>query len=111
MRKSIALTFAAFALSLSAASTAGASETLGTILFGHPSEPGITVIFLRPTTFDDERVPAVYRDPSPALRARAQAEIASNPVIRASLERRKIVARNVVAIQTAFGGEKIIYAK
>lgn len=111
MRKSILLTFAAIALTLSAAPPAGATETLGTILFGRPSEPGITVIFLRPSYHDDERVPTIYRHPSPETFARAQNEIASNPTLRASLERRKILPQNVIAVQTAASGGKILYVR
>lgn len=110
MRKTIPLTFAAAALALSAVPSA-ATETLGTILFGHPSEPGIAVIMMPASDHDDERASAIYRDPSPETRARAQAEIASNAVIRASLERRNIRPHNVLAIQTALDGSKIIYAR
>ncbi|OBZ93303.1 hypothetical protein ADU59_22930 [Pararhizobium polonicum] len=109
MRKFIAL--AAIALALSAAAPASATETLGTILFGRPSEPGIAVIILRPSHHDDDQVPVIYRHPSAATLARAQDEIATNPVIRASLERRNIRPYNVLAIQTALNGGKIIYVK
>ncbi|MBP1861005.1 hypothetical protein [Rhizobium herbae] len=111
MRKFIALTFAATALALSVPPSAGATETLGTILFGHPSEPGIAVIFLRSSYHDDDTVSSIYRHPSAAMLARAQAEIASNPVIKASLERRNIRPQNVLAIQTALDGGKVIYAR
>lgn len=111
MLKSITFALVAATLSLSAAAPASATETLSTILFGHPSERGIAVIFLRSNYHDDDLVPGIYRHPSPETRARAQSEIASNPVIRASLKRRNIQSHNVVAIQTALDGGKIIYAR
>ncbi|MCV9961247.1 hypothetical protein OIU34_04985 [Pararhizobium sp. BT-229] len=108
MRKSLALVAAA--LTLSAAPFASASGTLGTILFGHPSEPGITVIVLHPSDRDD-RAPSIFRHPSPDTLARAQGEIASNPGLRASLDRRNIRPHNVLAVQTALDGSKIVYAR
>lgn len=111
MRKLIPLTVAAAALALSAVPAAYATETIGTILFGHPMEPGIAVVMVRTGDRGGDRAPAIFRDPSAEMRARAQAEIASNPVIKASLERRNIRAHNVLAIQTALDGSKIIYAR
>lgn len=111
MRKLIPLTVAAAALVLSAVPSAYATETIGTILFGHPMEPGIAVVMVRTGDRGGDRAPAIFRDPSAEMRARAQAEIASNRVIRASLERRNIRPHNVLAIQTALDGSKIIYAR
>lgn len=111
MRKSIGPTFMAAVFALSAVPHASAAETLGTVLFGHPSEPGIAVIMMTVGARGGDRAPAIFRDPSAATRARAQAEIASNPVIKASLERRNIRPHNVLAIQTALDGSKIIYAR
>ncbi len=110
MRKSLALAFAAAALTLSTTPPASAAETLATILFGHPSESGIAVIILRPSDRDD-RAPSFYRHPSPYTLARAQDEIASNAVLRASLDRRNIRPHNVLAVQTALDGSKIVYAR
>jgi hypothetical protein len=111
MRKIITLTFAAAALALSAVPPASATETLGTILFGHPSEPGIAVVMVKTGDRGGDRAPIIFREPSAETRARAKAEIASNPVIKASLERRNIRPHNVLAIQTALDGSKIIYAR
>ncbi|WP_455270849.1 hypothetical protein [Rhizobium herbae] len=111
MRKIIPLTLIAALLALSPVASASATETLGTILFGHPSEPGIAVIMMKTGDRGGDRAPAIFRDPSAATRARAQAEIAANPVIKASLERRNIRPHNVLAIQTALDGSKIIYAR
>ncbi|MCV9999975.1 hypothetical protein OE766_17190 [Pararhizobium sp. YC-54] len=111
MRKIITLTVVATALALSAVPPASATETLGTILFGHPMDPGIAVIMMKTGDRGGDRAPAIFRDPSAETRARAQAEIAANAVIRASLERRNIRPHNVLAIQTALDGSKIIYAR
>ncbi|MEK1932712.1 MAG: hypothetical protein AAAC47_23655 [Pararhizobium sp.] len=111
MRKFVALVFAAGALALPVAPPAGAGS-LGTILFGRPLEPGLLVIVMRPSYHDDQdRIPLIYRYPSPETVARAQNEIASNPALREALERRNIQPQNVVAVQTAASGGKIIYAR
>ncbi len=111
MRKFVALVFAAGALALPAAPPATA-ETLGTILFGRPLEPGLLVIVMRPSYHDDQdRIPLIYRYPSAETVARAQDEIASSPALREALERRNIQPQNVVAVQTAANGGKIIYAR
>lgn len=110
MRKILTLTCTAAALALSAVAPVAASETLGTILFGHPMEPGFAIIKIPVSDHDDKRA-ANYSNPSAETRARAQAEIASNPGIRATLERRNIQPHNVLAIQTALDGGKIIYAR
>lgn len=111
MRKFVALVFAAGALALPVAPPAGA-ETLGNILFGRPLEPGLLVIVMRPTYHGDEdRIPSIYRYPSPETVARAQSEIASDPFLREALVRRNIQPQNVLAVQTAASGGKIIYAR
>lgn len=111
MRKFVALVFAVGALALPVAPPA-AAESLGTILFGRPLEPGLLVIVMRPSYHGDEdRIPSIYRYPSAETIARAQNEIASNPVLREALERRNIQPQNVVAVQTAASGGKIIYAR
>jgi hypothetical protein len=74
-------------------------------------EPGIAVVMTKSGDRGGDRAPAIFRDPSAETRARAQAEIASNPVIKASLERRNIRPHNVLAIHTALDGSKIIYAR
>jgi hypothetical protein len=113
MPKFVAVVFISTALAVSSALpiAPAAAASLSTILFGAPNEPFITVVFLKPHYHDDEPVPAIYRFPSPAMQARAQDEIASNPVIRASLQRRKILPENVMAVQTAANGGKIIYVR
>lgn len=111
MRKFVALVLAAGALALTAAAPAAAG-TLGTFLFGRPLEPGLLVIVMRPSYHDDQdRIPLIYRYPSAETVARAQDEIASNAALREALERRNIHPQNVVAVQTAANGGKIIYAR
>ncbi|URK87347.1 hypothetical protein LP421_28065 [Rhizobium sp. RCAM05350] len=70
MRKIIPLTFMAALLALSPVPPASATETLGTILFGHPSEPGIAVIMMKTGDRGGDRAPAIFRDPSAETRGR-----------------------------------------
>ena len=111
MRKTIVLLSTAVALLLPAALPAVANEPIGNILFGRPSDPGVSVIYLRNNRTDKDRIPMTYRYPSQQTLARAQDEIASNPAIRDSLEKRNIRLRNVLGVQTALNGNKIVYVK
>lgn len=111
MRKFVPLVFAAVVMALPVAPAAGA-QSLGTILFGRPLEPGLLVVVMRPSYHDDQdRIPLIYRYPSAETVARAQDEIASNAALRDALVRRNIHPQNVVAVQTAANGGKIIYAR
>jgi hypothetical protein len=111
MRKFVLTVFAFSALALPVAPPA-AADSLATILFGRPLEPGLLVIVMRPSYHGDEdRVPSIYRYPSAETIARAQNEIASSPVLREALERRNIQPHNVVAVQTAASGGKVVYAR
>lgn len=111
MRRSITLALAAMAVSLSVPLSASADETAGNIIFGRPLEPGINVVWLGTDSRNDQRAPANYRDPSPEVRANAQSEVMSDPVLRDFIERRNIQPHNVLAIQTAASGAKILFAR
>lgn len=75
--------------------------------------PGVTIVRIReyvgPDEFQD--VPRTYRFPSAQTLAKGQEEIRNVPNIRAALQRRGISPRNVVGVQTAFNGGKIVYVR
>lgn len=73
----------------------------------------VTVIIIRDYIGPDDfqQVPPTYRFPSAQTYARGQEEIRTNPNIRAALQKRRIPARNVNGVQTAFNGGKIVYVK
>lgn len=75
--------------------------------------PGVTVIFVKdyydPTDFN--QVPQRYRHPSPQTIARAQNEISSDSGLRAALQKRRVQLRNVVGVDTALNGGKIVYVR
>ncbi|WP_349435069.1 hypothetical protein [Pararhizobium sp. A13] len=75
--------------------------------------PGITIVMIRDYYGQDEfqQVSLIYRNPSPQTVAKAQEEIRSNPNIRALLQRRGISSRNVVGVQTALNGGKVVYVR
>lgn len=111
MRNTVAVAAVAILSALTAASPA-AADPLGTFLFGRPTQPGILAFVLGQGKNDDNtQIPTIYRYPSPEMRARAQNEIAADAAIRTYLESRNILPQNVIAIQTAASGGKIIYAR
>jgi hypothetical protein len=75
--------------------------------------PGITIVMIRDYYGPDEyqQVSPIYQYPSPQTLAKAQEEIRSSPNIRALLQRRGISFRNVVGVQTALNGGKVIYVR
>ncbi|CAN7418745.1 hypothetical protein [Pararhizobium sp. LjRoot238] len=75
--------------------------------------PGITIVMIRDyySPDDFQQVSPIYRHPSPQTLAKAQEEIRSNPNIRALLQRRGISFRNVVGVQTALNGGKVVYVR
>jgi hypothetical protein len=74
----------------------------------------ITVIIIKDEIDDDDQtqqVPRTYRYPSQQTIAKAQNEIRSDAYLRGFLQNKRVQLRNVVGIQTAFNGGKIVYVK
>ncbi len=80
---------------------------------GAQASVGITVIRITGYFSPDDilQVPDKYRHPSPQTIAQAQQEIRTNAAIRAVLQRKRIRAFNVVGVQTALNGGKIVYVR
>lgn len=116
MRQFTKYAFVTTLVSLAAVLPAKAEELVsdvmvGNILFGRPLEPGINVVWLGPDAQRDQRAAAIYREPSPEIRARAQAELTSDPALRDFIQRRDIQPQNVIAIQTAASGGKVLFVR
>jgi hypothetical protein len=60
---------------------------------------------------DTSSIPATYRNPSPESMTKAQAEIQNDPALMATLEAKNVQLENVIGIQTAANGGKIVYTK
>ena len=60
---------------------------------------------------DTSSIPATYRKPSPQTIANAQAEIQNDPALFAMLQAKNVIIENVIGIQTAANGGKIVYTK
>ncbi len=73
-------------------------------------DDGVTIIFLRNKKSRDG-VPRIYRNPSPQTIAAAQSEIRTNRRLRAVLVGKRVQLHNVVGIETALNGGKIVYIR
>ncbi|MEK1924760.1 hypothetical protein [Rhizobium giardinii] len=109
MKRAMILMFSA-ALALTGAVGPGLAQSLRS---GAQASVGITVVRISSYFTPDDilQVPYKYRNPSPQTLAQAQQEIRTNAAIRAVLQRKRINASNVVGVQTALNGGKIIYVR
>lgn len=60
---------------------------------------------------DTSSIPATYRNPSPQSITKAQDEIQNDPALMAALVAKNVQLENVIGIQTAANGGKIVYTK
>jgi hypothetical protein len=107
MRKLVMLAFAVLIAAMPLGSFAKARDA-------RSGPVSITVIFIKDQVDDDDetqQVPITYRYPSPQTIAKAQGEIASDAYLRRFLQKKRVQLRNVVGIQTAFSGGKIVYVR
>lgn len=107
MRKIV--TFA-FATALAAGSLSGVASAQNS----RSGQVSVTVIVIKqPMDSDDytQQVPRRYLYPSAQTIAQAQDEIRSDAYLRDYLLRKRVQLRNVVGVQTAFSGGKIVYVR
>lgn len=107
MRRLIMLTFAVLVAAMPLGGFASARDA-------RSGQVSITVIIIKnEVDSDDEtqQVPRTYRYPSPQTIAKAQDEIRSDAYLRGFLQKKRVQLRNVVGIQTAFNGGKIVYVR
>ncbi|MBW9062647.1 hypothetical protein JNB71_04900 [Rhizobium herbae] len=107
-RAMIVVLCAALAISGAAPAFAQSSRSRGA-----QASVSVTVVRIRSYFSPDDivQVPQKYRYPSPQTIAQAQQEIRNNAAIRAVLQRKRISAFNVVGVQTALNGGKIVYVR
>ncbi|EHS50336.1 hypothetical protein PDO_2601 [Rhizobium sp. PDO1-076] len=83
---------------------------LSRILFGRSFNDNVTAVQVGPSWRDTEgTVPFFVMNPHPVRIRAAQAEVAADAGLRAALQVREIAAKNVIWVQTAANGGKIVY--
>lgn len=85
---------------------------LSKILFGTTYHDNVTVVDAgHPINHWRRDLPLTAIYPSPALIKASQAEVNSSPTLREALQKRNIRTFNVLWVQTAMNGGKIVYIK
>lgn len=83
---------------------------LAAILFGHNYNDGVTAVSVWPGHAERRSGGAAAPTAQTPARLRAaQAEVAADPTLLAAIERRNIALHNVVWVQTAANGGRILY--
>ena len=109
MKKAIALA----ALISASAFAAGASAQTMDAQMPAASTAGVTVVNVTndPSSGSGSRVPEGLSNPSPDVIQNAQAELQSDPGLVDALTMQNVELANVVAIETAANGGKIVYIR
>ncbi|GEO83729.1 MULTISPECIES: hypothetical protein [Alphaproteobacteria] len=88
---------------------AGEAE-LAAILFGRNYNDGVTAVSVSPGHAErGAGGPAGPAYQTPARMRAAQAQVSRDPVLQAAIARRKIALHNVIWVQTAANGGRIVY--
>lgn len=112
MNKAVAL---ALATGLSTASLGGiafAQTTSSTTPMA--ADDMITIVEITEDSDSNDattQIPEEFRNPSSDVTTKAQAEIQADPALMTALEDKSVELENVVAIDTAANGGKIVYVK
>ncbi len=109
MKKAIAL---AALISASAFAAGASAQTMDTQMPA-ASTAGVTVVNVTndPSSGSGSRVPEGLSNPSPDVIQNAQAELQSDPGLVDALTMQNVELANVVAIETAANGGKIVYIR
>lgn len=97
------------AITFSASAALAGSWTPQEILFGKQYGGNVMAIKVDGGSFDRHSYPLQARYPTGNSLARAQAEVAEDPSLTAALDIRGIAPHNVLWVQTAFNGGKVVY--
>ncbi len=98
------------AATIGAAPALAEQSELSRILFGRSYNDNVTAVKVGPSWRDtDGTVPFFVMKPHPVRVRAAQAEVAADAGLRDALELREIAAKNVIWVQTAANGGKIVY--
>ncbi len=109
MKKAIAL---AALISASAFAAGASAQTMDTQMPA-ASTAGVTVVNVTndPSSGSGSRVPEGLSNPSPDVIQNAQAELQSDPSLADALTMQNVELANVIAIETAANGGKIVYIR
>jgi len=114
-----ALTFA-LAAALSATSLGGfafaqtTSSTTPMAATTPMTDDMVTVVVITDQTPDEtetQQIPEMYKNATPETMTSAQAEIQADPALMDILVKKNVQLENVVGVQTAASGGKIVYVK
>ncbi|MBW8447195.1 MAG: hypothetical protein K0M49_16365 [Arenimonas sp.] len=107
MKRFIGAVFAGLMLAPAVVSPVLAGDTeLSAILFGRNYNDGVMAVSVWPGHAERR---AGGPDETPSRMRAAQAEVAADPMLVAAIERRNIALHNVVWVQTAANGGRILY--
>lgn len=109
MKKAIAL---AGLISASAFAAGASAQTMDTQMTA-ASTSGVTVVNVTndPSSGNGSRLPQSVSNPSPDVIQNAQAELQSDPALVDALASQNVELSNVIAIQTAANGGKVVYIR
>lgn len=105
----IALAAAVAAMTFSASAALAGNWTPKEILFGKQYGGNVMAIKVDRGGYDRHSYPLQARYPTGNSLARAQGEVAEDPSLSAALDIRGIAPQNVLWVQTAMNGGKIVY--
>lgn len=109
-RTTIAVMAGVLTATFAAAPVMAEQSQLSTILFGKIYNDNVTTHQVRMSRHDDDGVlPSAALYPSKARATEAQTEAAQDPSLSHALAMRKIAIHNVIWIQTAANGGKVVY--
>ncbi|MBW8302166.1 MAG: hypothetical protein K0M60_21450 [Hydrogenophaga sp.] len=111
MRRITGALFATLSLLTTVTSPAIADDAeLAAILFGRNYNDGVMAVSVWPGHANrGEGGAAVPTSQTPARLRAAQAEVAADPTLQAAIARRNIALHNVVWVETAANGGRILY--
>lgn len=108
--KNAAVLAGILAATIGAAPALAEQSDLSRILFGRSFNDNVIAVKVGPSWRDtDGTVPFFVQRPLPVRIRAAQAEVAADADLRAALQVREIAAKNVIWVQTAANGGKIVY--
>lgn len=78
-----------------------------------PSASDVTIVNVTndPSTGSGSRLPKTVTDPSPDVTQAAQSQIQSDPALMTALQEQNVELQNVIAVETAANGGKVVYIR
>lgn len=108
-RTTIAVLAGFLTATVGAAPVLADQSQLSIILFGKIYNDNVTTHRVGPSRHDEEGTPLSVIHPSSARVTAAQAEASQDAGLREALDRRDIAIKNVIWVQTAANGGKVVY--